>query len=97
LPDVHQLAMGTLCTRALANDVPLVSWAASRWMSGLELQAWLRAQGSTIPLVIITAHGDFLEKPFEVHKTRIMDKLEVRNLAELVRFAVSAERRDEPT
>jgi FixJ family two-component response regulator len=91
--------MGTLCTRALANDVPLV------------LQAWLRAQGSTIPLVIITAHGDvpaartafraravdFLEKPFEVHKTRIMDKLEVRNLAELVRFAVSAERRDEPT
>jgi two-component system, LuxR family, response regulator FixJ len=147
-------------------------------MSGLELQAWVRAQGSTIPFVIITAHGDvpaartafraravdFLEKPFddaqlrnaidtafamekqrtalatsidleaeklqrlttrerevlkhaaqglhakeiaaalgisvrtvEVHKTRIMDKLEVRNLAELVRFAVSAERRDQPT
>ena len=28
----------------------------------------------------------------EVHKTRIMEKLEVRNIAELVRFAVSAER-----
>jgi two-component system, LuxR family, response regulator FixJ len=27
----------------------------------------------------------------EVHKTRIMDKLEVRNIAELVRFAVAAE------
>jgi RNA polymerase sigma factor (sigma-70 family) len=141
-------------------------------ISGLELQAWARAQGSRIPFVIITAHGDvpaarrafhaqavdFLEKPFddaqlrraidtafelerkrtarvassdleteklsrltarerevlhhaarglhakeiaealgisvrtvEVHKTRIMEKLEVRNLAELVRFAVSAE------
>ena len=28
----------------------------------------------------------------EVHKTRIMEKLEVRNIAELVRFAVVAER-----
>jgi DNA-binding NarL/FixJ family response regulator len=28
----------------------------------------------------------------EVHKTRIMEKLEVRNIAELVRFAVAAER-----
>ena len=28
----------------------------------------------------------------EVHKTRIMDKLNVRNVAELVRFAVAAER-----
>jgi RNA polymerase sigma factor (sigma-70 family) len=30
----------------------------------------------------------------EVHKTRIMDKLEVRNIAELVRFALAADRRD---
>ena len=140
--------------------------------SGLELQAELRARGSTLPLVIISAHGDvpsarkafqaeavdFLEKPFddaqlratidsafafeerriervltrrddaeklaaltprerevlehaakglhakeiaaslgisprtvEVHKTRIMDKLGVRNIAELVRFALAAE------
>jgi DNA-binding CsgD family transcriptional regulator len=27
-----------------------------------------------------------------VHRTRIMEKLEVRNIAELVRFAVAAER-----
>ena len=140
--------------------------------SGVELQAELRARGSALPLVIITAHGDvpaarvafqaqavdFLEKPFddtqlraaietafaieerriqstharrsdadrlakltsrehqvldyaakglhakeiaaalgissrtvEVHKTRIMAKLGVRNVAELVRFALAAE------
>jgi RNA polymerase sigma factor (sigma-70 family) len=141
--------------------------------SGIELQAAVRARGSAIPVVIITAHGDvpaaraafraqavdFIEKPFEeaqlraaidmafalerqrldagelrradaaklsrltprerevlehaarglhakeiaaalgisprtveVHRTRIMEKLEVRNIAELVRFAVAAER-----
>jgi len=27
-----------------------------------------------------------------VHRTRIMEKLEVRNIAELVRFAVAVER-----
>lgn len=140
-------------------------------MSGVELQAELRRRGSTLPVVIITAHGDvttartafraqavdFLEKPFdqaqlreaiesafareeqrigraqaraadagklatltprerevlehaaqglhakeigaalgisartvEVHKTRIMAKLGVRNVAELVRFALAA-------
>jgi RNA polymerase sigma factor (sigma-70 family) len=139
-------------------------------MSGLDLQSWVREQGSRIPFVIITAHGDvpaaraafrahaidFLEKPFddeqlghavesafaieqqrlreddranadlarlqrltererevlehvtrglhakeiaaalgistrtvEVHKSRIMEKLGVRNVAELVRFALS--------
>lgn len=139
--------------------------------SGIELQAALRARGSTLPVVIITAHGDvpsartafraeavdFLEKPFdeaqlraaidsaftleerrraiettrradaaklerltprerqvlehaaqglhakeiagalgisartvEVHKARIMEKLGVRNIAELVRFALAA-------
>jgi FixJ family two-component response regulator len=31
----------------------------------------------------------------EVHKTRVMEKLEVRNLAELVRFAISAEKGEE--
>jgi two-component system response regulator FixJ len=136
-------------------------------LSGIELQARVRALGSSIPFVIITAHGDvpaaraafraqavdFIEKPFEdaqlraaidtsfaleserlgqaelrradeaklarltarerevlehavdgkhakeiasvlgisprtveVHKTRIMEKLEVRNIAELVRL-----------
>jgi RNA polymerase sigma factor (sigma-70 family) len=136
-------------------------------LSGIELQARVRAIGSSIPFVIITAHGDvpaaraafraqavdFIEKPFddaqlrgaidtafaleterlastelrradaaklarltprerevlehavdgkhakeiasalgisprtvEVHKTRIMEKLEVRNIAELVRL-----------
>jgi RNA polymerase sigma factor (sigma-70 family) len=140
--------------------------------SGIELQAALRARGTQLPFVIITAHGDvptarqafqaqavdFLEKPFqeeqllsaieaafarenqriedragleklatltprerdvlehaakglhakeiaaalgisprtvEVHKTRIMEKLGVRNLAELVRFAVAAQSREE--
>jgi len=136
-------------------------------LSGVELQARVRQRGSTIPFVIITAHGDvpaaraafraqavdFIEKPFddaqlrhaiqtafgleterlgsaelrradeaklarltprerevlehavsglhakeiasalgissrtvEVHKMRIMEKLEVRNIAELVRL-----------
>jgi FixJ family two-component response regulator len=145
-------------------------------MSGVELQAGLRTQGSTLPVVIITAHGDvptarlafqaqavdFLEKPFddvqlraaieaafkleeqriqhsqvrkgdaerlsrltirerevlahaarglhakeiavalgisprtvEVHKTRLMAKLGVRNIAELVRFSLSVEDRSD--
>lgn len=136
-------------------------------LSGVELQARIRERGSSIPFVMITAHGDvraardafraqavdFIEKPFEdaqlraaidsafdlesarledaelrrldtaklarltprerevlehavngshakeiaaalgisprtveVHKTRIMEKLEVRNIAELVRL-----------
>lgn len=140
-------------------------------MSGVELQAELRARGSSLPFIIVTAHGDvatarqafladavdFLEKPFgdtqlmeaieaalarenerlrrnearrgdaarlasltgrerevleqaalglhakeiaarlaisprtvEVHKTRIMAKLGVRNVAELVRFALAS-------
>jgi FixJ family two-component response regulator len=139
--------------------------------SGTELQTELRNRGSTLPVVIITAHGDvpaaraafhaeavdFIEKPFdqnqlraaidkafareghrlalaeeraadaarlaaltprerevlehaarglhakeiaaalgisprtvEVHKTRIMEKLGVRNVAELVRLAIAA-------
>lgn len=141
--------------------------------SGLELQAELRARGSRLPFVVITAHGDvssaraafqaeavdFLEKPFdeaelraaieksleiergriqeaavrgdetaklatitlrerevlqlvgkgfhakeiarvlaisprtvEVHKARLMQKLGARNVAELVRFALAAEK-----
>lgn len=140
--------------------------------TGVELQAALRDRGATLPVVIITAHGDvpsartafqaeavdFIEKPFdveqvkaaiekafdresrrlardreraadaerlaqltlrerevlehaarglhakeiaaalgisprtvEVHKTHIMAKLGVRNVAELVRFALAAE------
>ena len=140
-------------------------------MTGVELQAEVRARGSALPFVIITAHGDvpaaraafrgqavdFLEKPFadvqlreaielafsleqrragsqaersaiekklarltprerevleqaarglhakeigkalgisartvEVHKMRVMEKLEVRNIGELVRFALAA-------
>lgn len=139
-------------------------------MSGLELQAALRSRKSTLPVIVITGHGDvpsartafraaavdFLEKPFddaqlraaidtafaledrrlegeearradaarlerltarerevlelaarglhakeigaslgisprtvEVHKARIMEKLGVRNIAELVRFALA--------
>jgi FixJ family two-component response regulator len=141
--------------------------------SGLELQAELRARGSQMPFVIITAHGgvasaraafmadavDFLEKPFEeadlrtaidkglqkelgrvqravaerdaaqklaalthrerevlelagkglhakeiaralgisprtveIHKAHVMDKLGARNVAELVRFALTADK-----
>lgn len=136
--------------------------------SGLDLQAELRARGSRLPFIVITAHGDvpsartafrsdavdFLEKPFddselcaaiergmrrvesaqagvdlesrlatltarehdvlvlvgrglhakeiaaslaisprtvEVHKSRLMAKLNARNVAELVRFALTAE------
>jgi FixJ family two-component response regulator len=135
--------------------------------SGVELQAEVRRRGSSLPFIIITAHGDvaaaraafradavdFLEKPFEqgqlraaidtafslearrlrrsaaaeqlslltarerevlehaarglhakeiarvlgisartveVHKTHLMAKLGVRNVAELVRFALAA-------
>jgi FixJ family two-component response regulator len=145
--------------------------------SGLELQAELGARGSTLPFVIITAHGDvpsaraafqaqaidFLEKPFddeqlraailtafslegrriqraddsrgdaerlakltvrerevmeqaatglhakeiaatlgisprtvEVHKTRLMAKLGVRNVAELVRFTLTRKSHSSP-
>jgi FixJ family two-component response regulator len=145
--------------------------------SGLELQAELGARGSTLPFVIITAHGDvpsaraafqaqaidFLEKPFddeqlraailtafslegsriqraddsrgdaarlakltmrerevmeqaavglhakeiaatlgisprtvEVHKTRLMAKLGVRNVAELVRFTLTRRSHSSP-
>lgn len=144
--------------------------------SGIELQAELQSRGSSLPFVIITAHGgvssartafqadavDFLEKPFdeavlkaaidkglkreservrreqaaseesaklanltarerevlqevgkglhakeiarvlgisprtvEVHKASLMDKLGARNVAELVRFALIAEKRIE--
>ena len=136
--------------------------------SGIELQEALRARGSSLPFIIITAHGDvptarlafqahavdFLEKPFqqdqllaaiqaafaregkrfadragfeklaaltprerevlqhaarglhakeiaatlgisprtvEVHKARLMEKLGVRNVAELVRFALGVQ------
>ena len=143
-------------------------------MSGIELQADLRARGKKLPFVIITGHGDvksaraafqseavdFIEKPFdeaelrraiekgferesqriqsaetgagqavrlakltqrerevlalvgkglhakeiaaalnisartvEVHKARLMAKLEARNVSELVRFALAAEKR----
>ncbi len=142
-------------------------------MSGLELQANLRARGKRLPFVIITGHGDvksaraafqseavdFIEKPFdeaelraaiemgfdresrrlqraetgsdqtlklakltnrerevlelvgkglhakeiattlgisartvEVHKARLMAKLEARNVSELVRFALAGEK-----
>jgi FixJ family two-component response regulator len=141
--------------------------------SGIELQAELRARGSQLPFVIITAHGgvssartafqadavDFIEKPFdeadlraaiekglakelgrvqraaadsnialklaklthrerevlelagkglhakeiaralgisprtvEIHKARVMDKLEAHNVAELVRVAMAVEK-----
>jgi len=40
----------------------------------------------------IAAALDISPRTVEVHKTRIMAKLGVRNLAELVRFAVSADR-----
>ena len=142
-------------------------------LSGIELQAEMRARGSHLPFIIITAHGgvssaraafqadavDFIEKPFdeadlraaidkglaremgrvqreaansvdaanlakltrrerevlglagkglhakeiarvlgisprtvEVHKASVMSKLGARNVAELVRFAMTAER-----
>ncbi len=40
---------------------------------------------------IATALG-ISPRTVEVHRTRIMEKLEVRNIAELVRFAIAAER-----
>ena len=43
---------------------------------------------------IATALG-ISPRTVEVHKTRIMEKLDVRNVAELVRFAIAAAPRDE--
>ena len=57
----------------------LVSDVRMPWMSGLELQAKLKAEGSRIPIIFITAHDDaklkmqamkagaigFLSKPFD--------------------------------
>jgi RNA polymerase sigma factor (sigma-70 family) len=40
----------------------------------------------------IAALLDISPRTVEVHRTRIMEKLEVRNIAELVRFAIAAER-----
>ena len=178
------LGLGGYATRLFADAESLLVAFNERWagcvvadlrlpgLSGLELQARLRARGSRIPFVIITAHGDvpaaraafraqavdFIEKPFqeaqlrsaidaafalerersdaagarqetarklalltarerevlehaarglhakeigrtlgisartvEVHKARLMEKLGVRNIGELVRFALAAE------
>ena len=173
------LGLGGYATRVFADAESFLVAFDLRWsgcvvadlrlpgMSGIELQARVRARGSAIPFVVITAHGDvpaaraafraqavdFMEKPFEdtqlraaidtafaleserlgqaelrradaqklarltprerdvlehavegkhakeiaaalgisprtveVHKTRIMEKLGVRNIAELVRL-----------
>lgn len=178
------LGLGGYSTKLFADAESLLAAFEESWagcvvadlrlpgMSGVELQARMRSRGSTIPFVIVTAHGDvpaaraafraqavdFIEKPFddaqlrgaiesafdlerkriegvsahradaeklarltsrerevldhaarglhakeiaaalgisprtvEVHKSRIMEKLEVRNIAELVRFALAAE------
>lgn len=165
------VAFNENCRGCVVADVRLPG------LSGLELQGRIRARGSSIPFIVITAHGDvpaaraafrgqaidFIEKPFEdadlrqalenafamerrhidetktrradadklarltsrerevlehaarglhakeiaaalgisprtveVHKTRIMDKLAVRNVVELVRFAVAAEAPPKP-
>lgn len=72
--------------------------------SGVELQATLAERGSTLPVVIVTAHGDvptarrafqadavdFLEKPFDVIQVRqAVDKAFAR---EARRIAVEKER-----
>ena len=173
------LGLGGYVTRAFGDAESFLARFEPGWagcvvadlrlpgLSGVELQARVRAIGSAIPFVIVTAHGDvpaaraafraqavdFVEKPFddaqlrgaidtafaleterlagaelrradsaklarltprerevlehavdgkhakeiasalgisprtvEVHKTRIMEKLEVRNIAELVRL-----------
>jgi RNA polymerase sigma factor (sigma-70 family) len=161
-------ALGEHWTGCVVTDLRLPG------ASGIELQSALRARGSALPVIVITAHGDvpsartafraeaidFLEKPFdeaqlraaidtafaleerrlehekardadaaklerltprerevlehaarglhakeiasalgisartvEVHKARIMEKLGVRNIAELVRFALAAPKR----
>lgn len=74
--------------------------------SGIELQAELRARGSQLPFVIITAHGgvssaraafqaeavDFLEKPFdEADLRRAIDKGLAKELGRVQRAASSNE------
>lgn len=178
------LGLGGYATRLFADAESLLAAFDERWagcivadlrlprMSGLDLQTRLREAGSSIPFVIITAHGDvpaaraafraqavdFIEKPFqepqlrsaidaafalqrershaeeareeaarklarltprerevlehaarglhakeigkalgisartvEVHKARLMEKLGVRNIGELVRFALATD------
>jgi FixJ family two-component response regulator len=72
--------------------------------TGVELQALLRVRGSTLPVVIVTAHGDvataraafqadavdFLEKPFDVAQVR--EAVEKAFAREGQRLAVGRER-----
>ena len=73
-------------------------------LSGVELQAALLERGSSLPVVIVTAHGDvptaraafhadavdFLEKPFDVRQVR--EAVEKAFAREAERLAVAQER-----
>ena len=83
-----------------AADSCIVTDVRMPGMSGLELQEDLKRRGATIPIILITGHGDiamavsaiksgahdFLEKPFDE-----------RRLVATIEEAVSARRRHEAT
>lgn len=77
--------------------------------SGLELQAALRERGSTLPFIVITAHGDvasaraafraeavdFLEKPFE--RDQLLGAIDAAFAGEDRRLALAGQRSDAQT
>jgi RNA polymerase sigma factor (sigma-70 family) len=94
--------------RAFDPDVPgcLILDLRMPGMSGIELQSRLRAMGSRIPIVFVTAHGDvptaveavkagavdFIQKPFQDQKLldMINEALEVDARARAARVEVEA-------
>ena len=63
-------------------------------MSGLELFEELGRRGCSLPVVFITGHGDVLGisiKTVEVHRARVMEKMGVNSLAELVQHVVTVD------
>ena len=63
-------------------------------MVGLSLQRRLLELGCMLPIITITGHGDVAlalgisMRTVEVHKARLMDKLGVDNVADLVRISM---------
>lgn len=76
---VHDSATTFLADAASAQDGCIVTDVRMPGVNGLELQRRLRAEGNTIPVIVMTGHGDvglaveamkagavdFIEKPFD--------------------------------
>ena len=94
---VHESAVAFLAALPAAEDGCIVTDVRMPDIDGLELQRRLRAQGNSMPVVVMTGHGDvalavetmkagavdFIEKPFddEVLLAAIRTALSQRNSA----------------